>query len=318
MISGPPWVVLGLPAGVLAGIAACTLALVLAVVTVVEPGRVHLSASRRRPPSSLIDRTTTLITGRMGQALAGRDLSTHVAVLGRAGVKMPFPAVVLAIGAGATVAGVAGWVVDGPLFGLLLGVLVPVLVRVVLGLKASRRRTAFVNQLEGSLQLMASSLRSGQSFLQALTTVARDSPEPSREEFTRVLNESRVGRDVGQALDEAAVRMASADLVWVAEAIAINREVGGNLALILDRVTDTIRERGQVRRQVAVLSSEGRISAFVLMALPVGIAGFLAVASPEYIGRLTQSPLGWAMVGVSATMLLLGGLWLRKLVRIAF
>jgi tight adherence protein B len=310
--------ILGLPAGVLAGIAACSLALVLALVTVVEPGRVHLSPARRRPPSSLLDRTTTVLTGRIGQALAGRDLSTHVAVLGRAGVKTPFPAVVLSLLTGATGAGLAGWVVEGPLFGLFVAVLVPVLARVVLGLKASRRRTAFVNQLEGSLQLMASSLRSGQSFLQALTSVARDSPEPSREEFTRVLNESRVGRDVGQALDEMAVRMGSADLVWVAEAIAINREVGGNLALILDRVTDTIRERNQVRRQVAVLSSEGRISAFVLMALPVGIAGFLSVSSPEYIGRLVESPLGWTMLGVSAVMLLLGGLWLRKLVRIAF
>jgi tight adherence protein B len=195
---------------------------------------------------------------------------------------------------------------------------VPVLVRVGLGVKAERRRRAFTNQLEDTLQLMASSLRSGQSFLQALTTVARDSPEPSREEFTRVLNVSRVGRDVGLALDETAARMDSADLVWVAEAIAINREVGGNLALILDRVTDTIRERNQVRRQVAVLSSEGKISAYVLMALPLGIAGFLTVSSPEYIGRLVQSPLGYAMLAVSAAMLLLGALWLRKLVRIAF
>jgi tight adherence protein B len=202
--------------------------------------------------------------------------------------------------------------------GLLLAAAVPVLVRVVLGVRAGRRRAAFTNQLEGVLQLMASSLRAGHSFLQALTTVARDAPEPSREEFTRVLNESRVGRDVGQALDETAVRMDSADLVWVAEAIAINREVGGNLATILDRVTDTIRERNQVRRQVAVLSSEGKISAYVLMALPVGIVGFLAVTSPEYIGRLTQSTLGLVLVGLSVVMLGLGALWLRKLTRIAF
>ena len=82
--------------------------------------------------------------------------------------------------------------------------------------------------------------------------------------------------------------------------------------------TRLLVERNQVRRQVAVLSAEGRISAYVLMALPIGIAGFLTVTSPEYVGRLTQGPLGWAMLGVSATMLLLGGLWLRKLVRIAF
>lgn len=310
--------ILGLSSVALAGIGTAVLALVLGLVAVVDPGRAHLSAHRRRPPSSLLERTSAALTGWIDRVLQGRDLSTHVAVLGRAGVKTPFPTVVLLVLLGALVAGVAGWVLDGVLLGLLLAVLVPVLVRVVLGMQAGRRRAAFTNQLEDVLQLMASSLRSGQSFLQALSTVARDSPEPSREEFTRVLNESRVGRDVGQALDETAARMGSADLVWVAEAIAINREVGGNLAVILDRVTDTIRERNQVRRQVSVLASEGKISAYVLMALPVGVSGFLALSSPEYIGRLTQSALGYAAIALCVVMLLLGGLWLRKLVRIVF
>ena len=310
--------ILGLSSVVVAGIAATSLALVLGLVAVVDPGRVHLSPGRRRPPVSLWDRFSTALTGGVGRALDGRDLSTHVAVLGRAGVRTPFPTVVLLVLTGALAAGLVGWLLDGLLFGLLLAVLVPVLVRVVLGIKASRRKAAFTSQLEDTLQLMASSLRSGQSFVQALTTVARDSPEPSREEFTRVLNESRVGRDVGQALDETAVRMDSADLVWVAEAIAINREVGGNLAAILDRVTETIRERNQVRRQVTVLASEGKMSAYVLMALPIGIAGFLALTSPEYIGRLTQSALGYLLIAVSTVMLLLGALWLRKLVRITF
>ncbi len=310
--------ILGVPSVALAGIATSTLALVLALVAAMDPGRVRLSSHRRRPPLHVLDRTTAALTDRIGRVMAGRDLSTHVAVLDRAGVKTPFPAVVLSILIAMAVVFVAGWAVDGVLLGLLLAVLVPALVRVVLGARAGRRRAAFTDQLEDSLQLMASSLRAGQSFTQALATVARDSPEPSREEFTQVLNESRVGRDVGHALDELAARMDSADLVWVAEAIAINREVGGNLASILDRVTDTIRERHQVRRQVAVLSSEGRLSAVVLMGLPVGIVGFLGVTTPEYIGRLVESPLGYAMVGASVVMLVLGGLWLRKLVRIVF
>lgn len=308
----------GLSAVALAGITACTLALVVGLVAVVDPGRRHLSASRRRPPASRVGHGAAILTGGIGRVLAGRDVSGQLAVLDRAGVRTPFPTIVLSGLLGAAAAGLVGWLLDGWVLGLLLAAAVPVLVRVVLGVRAGRRRTAFTNQLEGVLQLMASSLRAGHSFLQALTTVARDAPEPSREEFTRVLNESRVGRDVGQALDETAVRMDSADLVWVAEAIAINREVGGNLATILDRVTDTIRERNQVRRQVAVLSSEGKISAYVLMALPIGIVGFLAVTSPEYIGRLTQSTLGLVLVGLSVVMLGLGALWLRKLTRIAF
>jgi tight adherence protein B len=311
-------VILGLPTVALAGIAACTLAVVLGLVAVADPGRRHLAAHRRRPPSSRLERGTALLTGGVARAIAGRDLSRPTAVLRRAGVRAPVPTVLLVVAVAAVVAGLVGWLVDGALLGLLLAVAVPVLVRVVLGVQAGRRRTAFTHQLEDVLQLMASSLRAGHSLVQALTTVARDAPEPSREEFTRVLNESRVGRDVGQALEETAARMASADLAWVAEAIAINREVGGNLAAILDRVTDTIRERNQVRRQVSVLSSEGRISAYVLMALPVGIVAFLSLTSPEYIGRLTQTTLGHVLVGLSVLMLALGAVWLRKLVRISF
>ncbi len=310
--------IFGLPSVALGGIAAGTLALVLALVAAMDPGRVRLSSHRRRPPLHVLDRTTAALTSQIVRVMAGRDLSAHLAVLDRAGVKMPYPSVMLLMLVGMATAFTAGWAGSGVVVGLLVAALVPVLVRVVLGMRAGRRRAAFTDQLEDSLQLMASSLRAGQSFPQALATVARDSAEPSREEFTRVLNESRVGRDVGQALDELAARMDSADLVWVAEAIAINREVGGNLASILDRVTDTIRERHQVQRQIAVLSSEGRISAAVLMALPVGIVGFLGLTTPEYIGRLIEGPLGYAMVGVSIVMLLLGGLWLRKLVRVVF
>ena len=103
-----------------------------------------------------------------------------------------------------------------------------------------------------------------------------------------MINETRVGRDLGDALDEIAERMASEDFAWVAQAIAIHREVGGNLAEVLDTVGQTIRERNQIRRQVKALSAEGKLSAFVLMALPFGSRLPLA-DQPGYLAKFTES-----------------------------
>ena len=179
---------------------------------------------------------------------------------------------VLLVMAAALVAAAAGLLLVGPLLGLVLAVVVPLLVRLSLGLMAGRRRAAFADQLDDSLQLIASSLRAGHSLLQALASVAREAEEPTSVEFARVINETRVGRQVGLALDETAARMQSEDFTWATQAIAINREVGGNLAEVLDGVGNTIRERNQIRRQVKALSAEGKLSAYVLMALPFGIA----------------------------------------------
>ena len=114
--------------------------------------------------------------------------------------------------------------------------MVPLAARIIVGVRAGRRKAAFADQLDGSLQLMASSLRAGHSLLRAMDSVAQDAPPPTSEEFARIVNETRVGRDLGEALDEVAARMGSDDFRWVAQAIAIHREVGGNLAEVLDVV----------------------------------------------------------------------------------
>jgi tight adherence protein B len=137
---------------------------------------------------------------------------------------------------------------------------------------------------------MAGNLRAGHSLLRALDTVSREAEQPTSTEFSRVLNETRVGRPLGDCLDEIANRMRSDDFTWVAQAIAIHREVGGDLAEVLDTVSRTIRERNQIRRQVKALSAEGRMSGYVLMALPIGVTGFLMMSNPGYLTKLTQSP----------------------------
>jgi len=123
---------------------------------------------------------------------------------------------------------------------------------------------------------------------------------------------------VGQALDAAAERMQSEDFLWVAQAIAIHREVGGNLAEVLDQVGQTIRERNQIRRQIKTLSAEGRISAWVLMILPFGLGGILVFITPTYLNRLFEGPIGYAMITAAIILLVVGGLWLRKVISFKF
>jgi tight adherence protein B len=253
------------------------------------------------------------------KALARRGRAADgAAALERAGMSTTLANFVLAVGLTTVVGGAVALVLGGPLLGLLVVALVPFGAKVLVKVRASRRQAAFADQLDDSLQLMAGSLRAGHSLLRAVDSVASEADAPTSEEFARIVNETRVGRDLNDALDEVAERMGSEDFVWVAQAIAIHREVGGNLAEVLDAVGHTIRERNAIRRQVKALSAEGKLSAIVLMALPFGVTGFISMTSPGYIAKFTESLIGYAMLAVAGVMLLIGGLWLRSTVRIKF
>lgn len=190
--------------------------------------------------------------------------------------------------------------------------------RYLLERRISRRRAAFATQLDDTLSLVAGGLRAGHSLPHALDAVSQEAESPTAEEFARILNQHRLGRDLGEAIGLAAARMRSDDLAWVAQAVAIHREVGGNLSEVLDHVGETIRERGQIRRQVATLSAEGRMSANVLIALPVLIAVVLAVVSPSYLTAFLTTPLGWALIATGLVLFALGVVWLRAVVRVRF
>src|SRR3712207_5508694 len=107
--------------------------------------------------------------------------------------------------------------------------------------------------------------------------------------------------------------MGSDDFRWIAQAIAIHREVGGNLAEVLDTVGHTIRERNAIRRQVKALAAEGKLSAIVLMALPFGLCAFIAMTNPAYLAGFTESTTGYLMLAVAVVLLLTGGFWLKKM-----
>lgn len=199
------------------------------------------------------------------------------------------------------------------LMAMFFGALIPWL---YLKRKASQRRKAFLAALPDTLQLMAGSLAAGYSMPQAVDTVVREGKPPISTEFNRALVETRLGVELEDALDGIADRMQSVDFTWVVMAIRIQREVGGNLAEVLSTVSATLRERERLRRQVQVLSAEGRLSAWILAMLPVAFALYMVIARPEYLEPLVTTAIGWALVAGGLLLLAVGGLWLRKVVKV--
>jgi tight adherence protein B len=304
------------------GVLAATLALVLVAVAAV-PARTRVPLSRldptQAPPPSALAALTRRLQTAIETMLARRDGGAGLAsTLQAAGLRLTPPDLVLLTLSGSVVGASLGLLGGSLLLSLVLGGSVPVVARLTLGVLAGRRRAAFADQLDDSLQLMAGSLRAGHSLLRAMDAVAGEAAAPTSEEFARIVNETRVGRDLTDALHELALRMRSDDFTWVTQAIAIHREVGGNLAEVLDRVGQTIRERNAIRRQVKALSAEGKLSAIVLMALPVGVAAFLFATNPDYMSVFTEGLVGYAMLAAAGVLLAVGGLWLRKTVRITF
>lgn len=217
-----------------------------------------------------------------------------------------------AAGLAALLTVVTTWWIGVPV-GALLGWLVTALVMKV---RTSKRRAAFADQLPDVLQLVASSLRSGFSLAQSVDAVVRDDTQPTAGEFSRALAATRIGADLEDALDRVALRMRSADLSWVVMAVRIQRQVGGNLAEVLMTTVTTMRDRSQTRRHVRALSAEGRLSAYVLVGLPIGLAAFLFWIRPEYMRPLYTTLIGIVMLAFAAVMVVLGSLWMRKLVRV--
>lgn len=307
----------------LVGMTAVAAGLLLLALVVVPAGPPRVPLSRLDPmvgpESSALAGAGAAAGAAVEKVLVKRGrLAAGAAALEQAGMSTTLPNFVVVVGIWTLVAGGLGVLLAGPIVGLVMVVLVPLGARLLLRFRAGRRRAAFADQLDDSLQLMASSLRAGHSLLRAVDAVSQDAASPTAEEFSRIVNETRVGRDLGDSLDEVAARMGSEDFTWIAQAIAIHREVGGNLAEVLDAVGHTIRERNAIRRQVKALSAEGKLSAIVLGALPFGIFGFISMTNPGYVAKFTQSAAGYGMLAAVVVLMLVGGFWLKKTVAIKF
>jgi tight adherence protein B len=199
---------------------------------------------------------------------------------------------------------------------LVLTLLAGVVPLLFLELRRKRRLRKFEMQLPDVLNLFAGSMRAGFSFAQALEAVAEEAPEPARRELQRCFTESRLGRNIEDALEDSANRMHSVDLMWAVMAIRIQREVGGNLAELLDTVSRTMTERERLKREILALTAEGRLSAWILGIFPPAFAVVLYLIQPDYMKVLFEESIGIIAVVVSAVMAGLGFLWLRKLMAI--
>ncbi len=207
---------------------------------------------------------------------------------------------------------------------LLANILFVLMIAVVAGLipyawlvrARSQRQKKMAEQLADVLAILASSLRAGHSFLQALDQVANEIREPSAAEFHRVVSEIRLGRSVDDAMVEMADRIGSEDMRWAVMAVNIQRQVGGNLAEVLDIVANTVRERAYIHRQVKVLSAEGRISIGILSVLPFAIFFYLLLVNPDYASLLFTNMMGRVMLIAGASLMGLGIFVMTRIVRI--
>jgi len=201
----------------------------------------------------------------------------------------------------------------GCCLGGLVGVVLPVL---FLKFAASHRAKKFEAQLPDVLTLVASSLTTGFSLLQALDAVARDADEPSAKEFSRALAETRIGADLDESLDHLAERMDSKNLRWTAMAISIQRQVGGNLGETLRNTAATLRDRQALSRHVKALAAEGKLSAYILIAMPIGIFFYMTFANRPYVSLLWTTMIGLGMSVAGLISMAFGIFWMSKVVKV--
>jgi tight adherence protein B len=210
------------------------------------------------------------------------------------------------------------WLLSGPLLGLLAAAAVPLAATTWVRIRGDKRVESFAGQLGDTLQLLSGGMRAGYGLLQAVDSVAREAPDPTATEFRRAMTEVQLGRDLTDALEAMAARVGNDDFEWVVRAITIHREVGGDLAEVLDNVAETIRDRQRSIRQIRALSAEGRMSAYTLIALPFIMALVLSVLNPSYMDELWSSGIGLVMLAFGGVLLFAGFLWMRAIIRPKF
>jgi tight adherence protein B len=182
--------------------------------------------------------------------------------------------------------------------------------------KIKHRLNAFISQLEAAMHLMAGGLRVGLALRQAIAIVIDELPDPARNEFRRVVGQANLGMSVFDAMDEMAKRMPCHESLMISRVFRVQSETGGDLARILDQLAETIKDRRHVGRKVSALTAEGRMSAWVLMLIPIGLGLFIDITQPQMASALWSTWIGHIVIAVIALLEFFAYIWLRNLLKV--
>jgi tight adherence protein B len=272
------------------------------------------------PVEAITESRGSLIEGMVGQAgrLVGQlDTRGELAAnLEKAHIPIRPGEYVLITLSGGIVLSAFLWAVAGQWLFVPAGLAVAIFIGKALpGKMIKRRRRKFETQLPDALTLIASSLSAGHTFLRAIQMMCEEAPDPLAEEFDRVVTETRLGTPIVEALERMSLRLGIRDLDWSVQAIRIQQSVGGKLADVLHTLADFMRSREEIRREVSVLTAEGRISAYVLGALPIFLLLAIQVSDAKYMKPMYR---GWGLVwlGLAAAGVIGGMAMIFKMVKI--
>ena len=230
--------------------------------------------------------------------------------------RIPMPAVhILVATAVATLLGAVILLLIKPFF-VVFALGVPFIARALVHRKLQSVRDDFAEQLPDNLQVLASALRAGHSFVGALSVVAADAPEPAHREFQRVVADDQLGVPIDESLRDVARRMESTELEQVGLLAELQRESGGNMAEVLDTVVETIRDRFDLRRLIKTLTAQGRMARWILTLLPVFLALVISLLNPSYMRPLFTTTQGEVLVALAIVMVVAGSLIIRRIVNI--
>ncbi len=261
------------------------------------------AASPLRPLESLLERTSWW--GRFKE-------NVDIAHVHRSAIELA----AWCAGATIAIAVLVGVVFATPVASILALPLGPVVLNAIVKRLVQRQRELFAEQLPAQLQELASSMRAGHALVPSIVSMARGAPEPSHSEWTRVVADEQLGVPLQDALAPLATRMHSEDIGQVALVAALHSRTGGNMAEVLERVADAVRERGELRRELRALTAQARLSRLVVTALPFVVGTIITIINPDYEKPLFETGTGIALLVLAGVLVTAGSLWMRSITNI--
>lgn len=239
-------------------------------------------------------------------------------LLGQSGLKWSLGGFFVRVGMFGAVAGLVGLLVVGPVVAALAFVFAAYSPWLYVRWKKNRRLLQLEGQLPDAIDLMARAVRAGHPLSEGLRMASEEAPEPLASEFRVTFEEQKFGLPFEEALMGLGDRVEVVDVRILITAILVQREVGGNLSEILEQISETMRERFSLKRQVRVYTAQGRMSGYTLAALPIIVGFTISLINPPYMRTLFQEPLGQALLACAAVLQGIGFLWIRRIVDVRY